>query len=297
MPKNSVVRIIAAAALLALGLLFLWLPPAVSTYSGFDALSGRAEEMVDSSTEQNLKAFLTLSVIKSGLAVIEDSAVGVGFHLEIGDVVQSVYDYVDFIWEMLLYSLVVLGSYKLLLETNLLELGLLVMGAGFVTWGVGLAAAHRSNRFRNLGQRVVLVGVLFAYIVPLSLLATNYATVHYTGPLKAKHGEQLTQVETQLSHLQMQMGALRDNVSLFQPLDSIDQLRRRIGAITESSVGTVRESTQAMLYYTVIVLFELFVFPLVSAFLLYRFLAAALGRVLVVPVEAQPHRAPEALGR
>ena len=85
-------RIIASPLCAVAGVLLLWLPPQVVTLSGYAPLSQRAEAVVDEVTAQNLAAFAGVSAIKTGLAIIEDSSVGVGFQLQVGDAVQAVYD-------------------------------------------------------------------------------------------------------------------------------------------------------------------------------------------------------------
>ena len=54
---------------------------------------------LDDAFDKSLTGFLLLSSIKSGLAVVEGSQVGIGFNLELGDIVQPVYDYVDIAWK------------------------------------------------------------------------------------------------------------------------------------------------------------------------------------------------------
>ncbi len=65
---------------------------------GLDRLSEKNEAYLESSQERTLQTFAVLSTIKVGLAVVEGTEIGVGFGLEIGDVVQAAYDYVDIAW-------------------------------------------------------------------------------------------------------------------------------------------------------------------------------------------------------
>src|SRR4029077_16580025 len=94
----------------------------------------------DDSPQRDKKPFFVITGIKTALAVVEGSEVGVGFELKIGDVVQAPYDTVNFFWEMFLYAFLILGSYRLLLETGMLALGLAVMGIGVGLLAVAVAA-------------------------------------------------------------------------------------------------------------------------------------------------------------
>jgi len=129
-------RFAAALFCLALGVACLGVTDDVAQYSGQLALSAEAESLVDDSLAKNQQAFLVLSGIKAALALVEGSSVGVGFSLEVGDVVQPAFDYVHFFWQVFLVGFVIMGTYKILLETGMLELGLMLAGAGYLLWSI-----------------------------------------------------------------------------------------------------------------------------------------------------------------
>ena len=64
-------------------------PGPVAQYTGYDALNAHAMSLVDESLERDQATFLVITAIKASLAVIEGSEVGVGFELEIGDIVVT----------------------------------------------------------------------------------------------------------------------------------------------------------------------------------------------------------------
>ncbi len=67
--------------------------------AGMGLVTDSNRDYLTDAFDRCLVGFLVLSGIKSGLAIIEGSEVGIGFNLEIGDIVQSVYDYVDVAWK------------------------------------------------------------------------------------------------------------------------------------------------------------------------------------------------------
>lgn len=276
-------RIIASPLCVVAGVLLLWLPPQVAALSGYAPLSQRAESVVDEVTAQNLAAFAGVSAIKTGLAIIEDSSVGVGFQLQVGDAVQAVYDYVNFVWDSLLYSLLVLSGYKMLLETQLLHLGLQMLGLGLLAASLAFAWP-RAPRSLHLGAaRAIFAGLLFAYVVPVSLLTMHFATVHYTGPLKVKQAARIEELRLEVDRLSGKFGTLKSSIDVLHPLDTASVVRQQISEIAASISDTVSRGTQAMLYYVVIVLFELLVFPVLSAYLLMKLLGLFFGRLLGGP--------------
>jgi len=84
---------------------------------GMRKISSANEKYLSDSFNKAVAGFLVLSGIKSGLAVIEGSEIGVGFNLEIGDIVQSVYDYVDIAWKTALAGGTVILLTRLLLQS------------------------------------------------------------------------------------------------------------------------------------------------------------------------------------
>lgn len=271
---------LASIAAAIAGVSLFLLPGPLLRGSGYDYLTHQAELVVDEVTEQNFKAFVAVSAVKTALAIIEDSSVGVGFQLEVGDAVQAVYDYVDFVWEALMYSLLVLGGYKILLETHLLHLGLQLMGIGLALWALGAFIPRRAPPVRRAALRVVFTGALIAYIVPAALLTMHYATDHYTAPVKARQAARIQELDQEIKGLSAQIWNIKQEVDLLRPVESLGNVRDRIGEITAKITATVSASTQAMLYFIVIVLFELLVFPMLSAYLLFKMLHIVFGRAL-----------------
>ncbi len=84
---------------------------------GMENISDSNDKYLKNSFNKAVNGFLILSGIKSGLAVIEGSEVGIGFNLELGDVVQSVYDYVDIAWKTALAGGTVILLTRLMLKS------------------------------------------------------------------------------------------------------------------------------------------------------------------------------------
>lgn len=144
---------------------------------------------LDTSFEKSIKGFMILSTIKSGLAVIEGSGVGVGFNLEIGDIVQSLYDYIDIAWKAALAGCSLLFAMKILLQT-LSATGHFVLGALFVLWGlyfllalylpsVTILSRGVKSSVRSLG----FLSLILYLILPASIAGTALLSRHISRPL------------------------------------------------------------------------------------------------------------------
>ena len=99
-------------------------------------LNSNAAEQIDQTLENNLLVFATISTIKAAVALIEGSSMGVGVELEVGDLVQPAYDYIDFVWRLFLYAILLMTFYKLLFESGVLGVGFQILGLGLLLWGL-----------------------------------------------------------------------------------------------------------------------------------------------------------------
>ncbi len=269
-----------------IGLLCLFATESVSRYTLYDMLTGETQLLVDDAIHRNMVTFAVVSGIKATLSVIEGSTMGIslgmGFHLQIGDLVQPAYDYVDLVWRFMLYSLIILGIYKLLLETGVLAIGLQVIGLGLVLWAVARMYGRYGPTLTRWGKRFVFLGILFAYVVPIALLATHYLSIRYTEPIKASYHVRIEVLQQELSEKRDEFLALRDRVSILRPTESYNETKATLLRMAEGMADTVYDGMMVCIYFVLVVFFELFFFPLLSAFVLYKFLHYALDRLLEV---------------
>lgn len=278
------------AVLIAFAACTFFLTPYVAKLTFFDYVNDRAMATVDETLAQDQKTFLVISAIKAGMALIEGSTVGVGFELEVGDVIQPAYDYVDFFWRVFLYAFLIMGFYKVLLETGLLDLGIVAMGVGALMWSVALMYDKQRQRLGDAGTRLILFGFLLAYIVPVSLLSTELLSAHYTDQLKAKHYREIQAFNSQLQVAQNDFVNLREKISVFRPGESFDEIRTQLLSLAESVAESFRLSFTAFLFYVLLVLFDLLFFPFLSAYLLYK--CAALTAKGLFDWKPRPQPAP-----
>ncbi len=285
-PRSPVWRWLAALLLVAAGAALVAFPAPVAKYTGYDALNNHAMKLVDENLARDQATFLVITAIKTSLAVIEGSEVGVGFELEIGDVVQAPYDYVDFFWEMFLYAFLILGTYKLLIETGMLALGLGVMGLGLGLLAISIVTKFQAAGLRRWGRRTLLGGALFAYAVPLALVATHALSERYTTKIKEKHLAAIKNLDLHLDESADKFIALKNQINLLQPGTSLENIKNGMLDIARSIGRTFQTSLTAFLYFMLVIAFEVVFFPFLSAWMLYKFGQFALGRIVPPPATA-----------
>ena len=284
----------AAVALILLGIVVAVFPDLFARVTGYRALNDYAVERTASALERDRDAFLVVSGVKASLALLEGSSVGVGVEVQVGDIVQPAYDYIDFFWRVFLYAFLVLGFYQLLLETGLLLLGLNLLGLGAAVLGVGWLHPNAPSWLARVGKRCVLIGVLIAYVAPFSIVISESLNERYIHTLKAHHLEAMEAYRNELDGASAQFFALRQRISVLRPGDSLDEIRTGLLRIAEGVYEAFQLSLTAFLFYVLTVLFELVVFPLLSALILYKFTQWALGRLFNTAPASTPAPAPAA---
>jgi hypothetical protein len=185
-------------------------------WCGLKYLSQTNGRYLDDAFQKSLSGFLLLSGIKSGLAVVEGSEVGVGFSLELGDVVQPVYDYVDIAWKAALAG----GSIIVGMQLALKGLGLL---DHWILAGVLLALVFKLLTFRYLPRwdrlnqgltEAVRFGtsmsVAFYLLLPLAVTGAAVLSDHITRPMLDASHEQLKLIEKEIRPAHLNQEVLAD---------------------------------------------------------------------------------------
>jgi hypothetical protein len=156
---------------------------------GLGSLNRANQRYLNESYDHALDGFLVLSAVKSGLAVIEGSEVGIGFSFQVGDLVQSVYDYVNIAWKTVLAGGTILLMTRLALEGVGL-VGHLVMSVAFLSLLMLFAARGFMPTREDLGRllRAITATLAFAVvllyiILPLAVFGASQMSQRLTRPL------------------------------------------------------------------------------------------------------------------
>ncbi|MDF3127575.1 hypothetical protein P0Y35_00040 [Kiritimatiellaeota bacterium B1221] len=170
----------AVAALCFTGRVDPWIQRA-----GLGKLEQQNNQYLAENFEKALSGFGVMSGLKAGLAVVEGSTggvnAGVSLQLQIGDVVQSAYDYVDIAWRTLLLGSICLLSMQYLLEVAGF-LGQIVLGLFFVWLAMGCVWRHPPQVLRDIGILTGFAGWVLYLFLPLSILAASALSQQITQP-------------------------------------------------------------------------------------------------------------------
>lgn len=249
--------------------------------------AGRAGEQtrayIDTSFDTSMKGFLILSAIKSGLAVIEGSEVGVGFNLQVGDVVQSVYDYVDIAWKTALMGGTVLLLTQMLLQVVALVnhwcLALVFLIILFMQLRTFFSnnQAEPSPLVRQLFSMATILTVCLYVILPLSIRGAAWLSSKITNPLMTEAREGFSSVKEDLSVETLSkklFGEGQGDTSWADRLNLSAQYAKATNHLKQLGDDMSKKAEEIAVWTVKLIagyLFDCLIFPITFFFLLYMF--------------------------
>ncbi len=259
---------------------------------GLGELMGANHRYLEESYDRALEGFLVLSAVKSGLAVVEGSEVGIGFSLQVGDLVQSVYDYVDIAWKTVLAGGTILLMTRLALDgvamadhfvMVLAFFSLLILAAvrGFLPDRKGMADCMRS-----VTATCAFVTVLLYLVLPLAVFGAACLSERITRPLIQQSYNTFDQVSRTFTQgaVESDLGGDGKGASALQTAmgvaDRYERLKKRLREL-ETYLGDQAKSLAGTTFQLIAgYLFDCVIFPLAFLAVLILFLRGLPGYLM-----------------
>lgn len=250
---------------------------------GMGRVSNANLAYLEDAFDRSLAGFLVLSGIKSGLAVIEGSEVGIGFNLEIGDIVQAVYDYVDVAWKTALAGGTILLITRLCLEAVALIdhwcLSVMLVSVGvFLVFLWFLSGHQRMIRIARETTVFLFALTLILYIIlPISITGASFLSKKITQPMIEETQTGFEEIHEEFSPGSLNKGLFAEGVkegSLFPGFDfkaKYESTRERIQYIGTFFKEKSRHMAVLTLKLVAGYVFDCIIFPLTFFVVLYLF--------------------------
>ncbi len=231
-----------------------------------------------------IAGFGVMSLLKAGLDIIEGSEVGASFgvtaQIEVGDIAQPAYDYVDIAWRtLLLGSVSLLGIRYLLQAAGMIDsivLGFSLMIASIfclLRWFA--PQQHRMLCVLKDALTVSIVAVLaLYYLLPVSVWGASFLSRVITAPAIAEAEQGFQQTQARLFP--------QDDASIDGWGEKLSSLQEKI----EKTVAYLKDNAKDFVVWTVKLItgyvFDCIVFP-VLLFLLLFWLTRSIMRYVFHP--------------
>ena len=260
---------------------------------GLDKITDSNDQYLKESFNKSVAVFLTLSAIKSGMAIIEGSEAGiVVFNLEVGDIVQSVYDCVDIAWKTTLAGSTILLLARLILQTigaiNHWFLSVLFFAI------TGLLASRYfipqrvtlSNLLKEFVVFLLVLTISLYLILPFSIAGASALSKRITLPLIAEAQSGFNTIEKDFS-----AESLSENIF---PADEKDEgflakinLKTQYAKVKTKIIkmgAFFKDKTRSMAIWTIKIiagyLFDCLVFPVTFFIILFIFIKGTMSYLL-----------------
>lgn len=283
MEKLNRTRLIRVGVLFALTVL--------SVTGVFSALQNRtilppAREYVEQSQDKALTAFITISVVKGIVAVVEGSDV-VG--IEVGDIVQPLYDAIDITWKVLAASLATLYA----LEVLLILCG--TIGRFFLSALFVILLALQFTGGDMLRRAAFSVGILaffFFAAIPLTLVVAGYISEGYSKNVRLEFDSRMEEfrLEFQERVEEMQNGNMIEFGSWTDPNISFPKFEV-VKTILIDMKGLVEKLPELLFRTGVTWFLDVAVIPMGLLFILYKLALFFMGSVFG-STAARPRKIP-----
>ncbi len=269
LPRLWICLLLTAAILLAA----TDVPSKLFKVTGFNTISKSNDTYLETSFDRSVNTFLVLSVIKAGLAVLEGTEIGVGIGIEVGGVVQAVYDYVDLAWKTVLASSVVLLGTRYILQTSglidqwFLSAALLFLLLQLLSRWYLPRQNTLKNLLRDTGLVLTLFTLLLYIVLPLSVAG---------GQLLSKHITAKPVLEAETGFFQLKQNAFPESENAKKGIwGKLTDAKNQIVQVVKTINAKSSEMSVWVLKLIAGYLFDCIVFPLmlfIALFYLSKFL-------------------------
>ncbi|MBI5897517.1 MAG: hypothetical protein HZB24_16400 [Desulfobacterales bacterium] len=268
-----IVLLIAFAALAASGVLDRGLG-----WCGLDRLARANDGYLDRAFDRALAGFLLLSGIKSGLAIVEGSSVGVGVQVELGDAVQPAYDYVDTAWKAAMAGASIIAMMKLALQ-GLTLVDHWALFAALALWAAYFPmlwfvprVAFAPKILGRAGRFAVTLCVMLYLLLPLTIAGAALLSQRITAPLVESSHDQLKALGQALTPERIQEQFFPQETETSPSLFDLKGKIAQMGQGVKALLAYLKLETERMAALTIRLmaayLFDCILFPLVFGLIL-----------------------------
>ncbi|MDH4226735.1 MAG: hypothetical protein OEV59_03120 [Deltaproteobacteria bacterium] len=249
----------------------------VAGFIGGDSVAAHNKTYLDNSFDRALTAFIVLSALKTGLAIVKGSEVEVslvvGAQVNVGGAVQAAYDAVDTAWKTLAVCMAVLvGTHYALDAASAIDAWALSAAFFFLACFLAVVfyapACRRTRRvLRDLTVVAATVSAMLYIALPLSVTGGSYISDRITTPAVEAAEKSVTMMKNAI----FPPWAFEGEGVIEKARATKDTMARALVQIRARSKDLAGNLMRIMAGYA----FDAVVFPLILFYALFRGVRAA----------------------
>ena len=241
----------------------------------FNLLKNLTKPYLDKTYDESKKLFLVLSLIKGTTDVIEGSTVNVsmilGMEIEVGDIVQPIYDIINILWKISLASTVILKLESLYFEIFKVKIANLLIFISLVSL---LPYTFIKNKvtsiFKSISKYSFFILVFIYLVLPVSLLINSYISRYFEEEYKKPAIEKLDKSLDKLNEVKDRLFTFEQSKSIFDVPGQINSTKEKVEDFNKEIVSVSKSLSENTPLIIGIMLLTTIILPILIILFLYK---------------------------
>ena len=272
MNKDKIIRIIVIVGIL---LCILGIMNKIFEFTIFNFFKNMTKPYLERAYEESKKLFITLSLLKSTTDVIEGSTVNVnvilGMNIQIGDLVQPIYDIIDILWKISLASVVVLKLETIYYEIFKMKLASILIFISLVTYLPYTFSKNMVTEALKKISKYTLLGLTFIYILlPGTILLSSAMSDYFEKEYKEPAVVRLNQSLDKLNKVKDDLFVMEQSKNIFNIPGQIESTKNKFSNLGQEISNVSKDLADFTPVIIGITLLSYIIMPLLLLIFLYK---------------------------
>lgn len=272
MNKDKIIRIIVIVGIL---LCILGIMNKIFEFTIFNFFKNMTKPYLERAYEESKKLFITLSLLKGTTDVIEGSTVNVnvilGMNIQIGDLVQPIYDIIDILWKISLASVVVLKLETIYYEIFKMKLASILIFISLVTYLPYTFSKNMVTEALKKISKYTLLGLTFIYILlPGTILLSSAMSDYFEKEYKEPAVVRLNQSLDKLNKVKNDLFVMEQSKNIFNIPGQIESTKNKFSNLGQEISNVSKDLADFTPVIIGITLLSYIIMPLLLLIFLYK---------------------------
>lgn len=272
MNKDKIIRIIVIVGIL---LCILGIMNKIFEFTIFNFFKNMTKPYLERAYEESKKLFITLSLLKGTTDVIEGSTVNVnvilGMNIQIGDLVQPIYDIIDILWKISLASVVVLKLETIYYEIFKMKLASILIFISLVTYLPYTFSKNMVTEVLKKISKYTLLGLTFIYILlPGTILLSSAMSDYFEKEYKEPAVVRLNQSLDKLNKVKDDLFVMEQSKNIFNIPGQIESTKSKFSNLGQEISNVSKDLADFTPVIIGITLLSYIIMPLLLLIFLYK---------------------------
>lgn len=272
MNKDKIIRIIVIVGIL---LCILGIMNKIFEFTIFNFFKNMTKPYLERAYEESKKLFITLSLLKGTTDVIEGSTVNVnvilGMNIQIGDLIQPIYDIIDILWKISLASVVVLKLETIYYEIFKMKLASILIFISLVTYLPYTFSKNMVTEILKKISKYTLLGLTFIYILlPGTILLSSAMSDYFEKEYKEPAVVRLNQSLDKLNKVKDDLFVMEQSKNIFNIPGQIESTKNKFSNLGQEISNVSKDLADFTPVIIGITLLSYIIMPLLLLIFLYK---------------------------